>query len=84
MSAKTVKAPIIKECIAHLECKRYKQIPAGDHTLFISEIQAAYADENLFGDEHDLEKAKLIFHLGDNEFTTISTEVITPLLSRQT
>lgn len=63
LSAKTVKAPIIKECIAHLEYKLYKQIPAGDHTLFISEIQAAYADENLFDDEYDLERLNSFFIL---------------------
>lgn len=82
--AKTVKAPIIKECVAHLECKLYKQIPAGDHTLFIGEIQAAYANESLFGYKYDLKKAKLIFHLGGNKFTTVRTKVVTPSLSRQT
>jgi len=81
LPAKTVKAPIIKECIAHLECKLYKQVSAGDHTLFIGEVQAAYADENLFDDEYDLKKAKLIFHVGGNKFTTMSPEVVTPLLS---
>lgn len=83
MPAKTVKAPIIKECIAHIECKLYKQIPAGDHTLFIGEAQAAYADENVFGNKYDLEKAKLIFHVGGNKFTTVSTKIVTPRLSRQ-
>lgn len=81
MPAKTVKAPIIKECIAHLECKLYKQIPAGDHTLFIGEIQTAYADENVFSGKYDLEKAKLVFHLGGDRFTTISKEVIMPRLA---
>lgn len=28
LPAKTVKAPIIKECVAHLECKLYKRIAA--------------------------------------------------------
>jgi len=80
MPAKTVEAPIIKECIAHLECKLYKQIPAGDHTLFIGEIQTAYADENVFESKYDLEKAKLVFHLGGDSFTTVSSEVVTPRL----
>ena len=81
--AKIVKAPIIKECVAHIECKSYRQIPAGDHTLFIGEVQAAYADENVFSDEYDLEKAKLIFHLGGDKFTTVSTKIVKPTLSRQ-
>lgn len=81
MTAKIVKAPIIKECIAHLECRLYKQISAGDHTLFIGEIQTAYANENVFSNKYDLEKAKLVFHVGDNKFTSISPEVITPRLA---
>lgn len=46
--ARKVKAPIIKECVAHLECKLHKQVSAGDHTLFIGEVIAAYADEKAF------------------------------------
>lgn len=84
MPAKTVKAPIIKECVAHLECKLYSQIPAGDHTLFIGEIQVAYADENIFGEEYNLKKTKLIFHVGGNKFTTVNTKVVTPPLSCKT
>jgi flavin reductase (DIM6/NTAB) family NADH-FMN oxidoreductase RutF len=78
MRAKMVRAPIIKECMAHLECKLYKQIRAGDHTLFIGEIQAAYANEGIFTEEYDLKKAKPVLHIGGNKFTTTSTEVVTP------
>lgn len=84
LPAKTVKVPIIKECVAHLECRLYKRITAGDHSLFIGEIQAAYADENAFADKYDLEKTKLIFHVGGNEFTTLVPEVVTPPLSPKT
>jgi flavin reductase (DIM6/NTAB) family NADH-FMN oxidoreductase RutF len=84
LPAKTVKAPIIKECIAHLECKLYKRITAGDHSLFIGEIQAAYANENVFTTKYDLEKTKLIFHVGGNEFTTLKTKIVSPPLSHKT
>ncbi len=80
LPAKTVRVPIIKECVAHLECRLYERITAGDHSLFIGEIQAAYADENAFTDKYDLEKTKLIFHVGGNEFTTLVPEVVTPRL----
>jgi flavin reductase (DIM6/NTAB) family NADH-FMN oxidoreductase RutF len=83
ISAKIVKAPVIKECVAHIECKLYRRIPAGDHTLFISEAQAAYVDKNVFSDEYNLEKAKLIFHLGGDKFTVVSTKVVKPPLSNQ-
>ncbi|MEM2975152.1 MAG: flavin reductase family protein [Candidatus Bathyarchaeia archaeon] len=78
--AKKVKAPIIKECIAHLECRLYKQVEAGDHTLFISEILAAYANKNAFTEKYDLERVKLIYHAGGNEFTTLTSEIISPPL----
>jgi len=80
LPAKTVKAPIIKECKAHLECKLYKQIPAGDHTLFVGEILAAYADEKAFTNKYNLQKTKLIFHVGGNEFTTLTTKTVSPSL----
>jgi len=80
--AKTVKPPIIKECIAHIECKLYKQISAGDHTLFIGEIKAAYVNENAFTGEYDLSRNKLIFHVGDNKFATLETKIVEPRLKR--
>lgn len=38
LPAKKVKPPIIKECVAHLECKLHSQFKAGDHTIFVGEI----------------------------------------------
>jgi len=76
--AKMVKAPIIKECIAHLECKLHQQFTTGDHTIFIGEIVEAYADKNIFAEKYRLEKAKLIYHLGGADFVTLSIEVVTP------
>ena len=84
LPAKTVKAPIIKECIAHIECKLYRRVTAGDHSLFIGEIQAAYADENAFTTKYNLEKTKLIFHVGGNEFTTLETKIVSPPLKPKT
>ena len=45
--AKKVKAPIINECVAHMECVVYQKIMTGDKALFIGEILEAYADESL-------------------------------------
>lgn len=80
LPAKKVKAPIIKECIAHLECKLHSQFITGDHTIFVGEIVAAYADKETFTEEYNLEKAKMVFHLGANNFTTVEKKVITPQL----
>jgi len=78
--AKKVKPPIIKECVAHLECKLHSQFTAGDHTIFIGEIIEAYANKEVFTNKYDLEKAKMIFHLGGNDFATLEPEVFTPKL----
>mgnify|MGYP001067477619 CR=1 FL=1 len=78
--AKKVKPPIIKECVAHLECKLHSQFAAGDHTIFVGEIIEAYANKEAFTNKYDLEKAKMIFHLGGNDFATLEPKVFTPKL----
>lgn len=80
LPAKKVKPPAIKECVAHLECKLRSQFTTGDHTIFIGEIVDAYADTDAFAETYDLEKAKMVFHLGGNEFATLDPKVLTPKL----
>ncbi|RLF15167.1 MAG: flavin reductase family protein [Thermoprotei archaeon] len=77
--AKVVKPPIIEECIAHLECRVVNHVRAGDHTLFIGEVVAAYAEEEAFKDQLlNPKAAKPLFHYGLNYFTTIVDEVLKP------
>ncbi len=76
--ARKVKAPIIKECIAHLECKLHSQFKTGDHTVFVGEIIEAYANEGVFTDKYDVDKARMLFHLGGNVFATLDSRLYTP------
>ena len=77
--AKKVKPPIIKECVAHLECKLHNQFATGDHTIFIGEIIEAYADKECFTEAgYNLDKAKMVFHLGGNEFATLQPKIFKP------
>ncbi len=80
MLARRVKPPIIKECVAHLECKLYGKYPTGDHTIFVGEVVEAYADKECFSEVggYNLEKAKMIFHLGGNEFATLEPKIYKP------
>ncbi len=78
LPAKTVKPAIIKECVSHLECRLHQQIIIGDHTLFVGEVLAAYADKEAFDERYDLQKVKLIYHMGGDDFLTISPEIVTP------
>jgi flavin reductase (DIM6/NTAB) family NADH-FMN oxidoreductase RutF len=46
--------------------------------MFVGEIIEAYADKEVFMNKYDLEKAKMIFHLGGNDFATLKPKVFTP------
>jgi len=80
LPARKVKPPIIKECAAHLECKLHSQFTTGDHTIFVGEIIEAYADKEAFTDKYNLKNARMIFHLGGNEFATLGSRVFKPKL----
>lgn len=55
--AEEVKAPLIEECPLNLECVVKQILPLGSHDLFIAEIVAAHADEDILeGDEISMEK----------------------------
>jgi flavin reductase (DIM6/NTAB) family NADH-FMN oxidoreductase RutF len=80
LRAKIVKPPIIKECIAHLECKLSQQITTGDHTIFVGEILVAYANEGIFDGTYDIKKVKHIYHIGEDDFATLAPKVTSPKL----
>lgn len=56
--ANKTKAPIIEECIAHMECKLKKNITTGDKNLFIGEVIEAYADKDIVKGERKIEYAE--------------------------
>jgi len=69
LPSRRLKAPVVREGIAHLECRVMKEVEVGDHTLFVGEVVEAYADERLFdGEKFDPEAVELIYHLGGTHF----------------
>jgi len=76
LPAKKVCPPIIKECVAHLECKLVEKIPTGDHTLFIGEVLTAYVNEGVFTRTFNIKKVKPVYHMGGDNFATISPRLI--------
>ena len=76
--ARKVNAPIVKECIAHLECKLHSQFTTGDHTIFVGEVVAAYANKGTFTDKYNIDKAKMLYHLGGNVFVTLNQKLYIP------
>ena len=76
MFGKKVKAPAIRECIAHLECEVDGQLTTGDHTIFIGKILEAYADMGIFTEQgYDLKKARMLYHTSGNNFSLLDPKL---------
>lgn len=58
-----VKAPVIHEAPVNIECKVKEVLPLGSHDMFIAEVVAVHAKENLFNyktDALELQRANLV------------------------
>ena len=76
--AKQVNAPLIVECIGHLECGVTDTLRAGNHTLFLAEIVAASAEELAFdGERWTLadETVKPLHHLGGSVYAMLDNVI---------
>jgi flavin reductase (DIM6/NTAB) family NADH-FMN oxidoreductase RutF len=47
LKAREVKPPLLLGCIVNLECKLEGELEAGDHTIFLGKVVAAYIDEEI-------------------------------------
>lgn len=68
-AVRLIKTPRIKECMGHIECYLRDIKNIGDHGLFIGEVIYASAEEDLFDETWQVDKTKLLFHLGGRFFT---------------
>ena len=78
LDAKYVKAALIKECVAHLECRVRGVYSAGDHSIFLGEILRAVADEDAFDGKFfrlDNPRVQTLHHLGEDLYM-VSGQVI--------
>ncbi|MEW6717391.1 MAG: flavin reductase family protein [Chloroflexota bacterium] len=80
--ARVVRAPIIEECMAFMECRVIQEVEAGDHQLMIAEVVEAYAKVGILGEDglYDLKQAHPIFHVGGDRFTIASDTTMEPKL----
>lgn len=53
--AKKINVLMVKDAVLNIECKVIKQIPLGDHTMFVGEIQEAFLNKD---------KTAIAFHKG--------------------
>lgn len=79
--ARQVKPPLIKECIAHLECKIVEEKRVGSHRLMITEVVAALVNESAYDWNrprgYQLDEVRPLLFLQDDpfRFTTAEREV---------
>jgi flavin reductase (DIM6/NTAB) family NADH-FMN oxidoreductase RutF len=76
--AEKIKAPLVKEAVANLECRVVQLVDLGASSLIIAQILTACADTLYFLDGQWLIEngLQLIHHLGGNRFA-VSSQVIT-------
>jgi len=65
--AKKIRAPLIAECLGHLECGVVDRHKTGDHFFFVGEVLTASAESDFFSERWH-EAAELIHHLGGKWF----------------
>jgi len=61
---KKVKAPVIKDCIGHIECRLWKTIDAGECYAFFGKVLYADADDRFFKKGCWEKESEIPFHLG--------------------
>ncbi len=70
LTALKVSAPLVQECIGHLECGVIERYTPGDHTIFVAEVQAAQVEAGTFEGVWLVEKeeARVLHHLGGSTY----------------
>ena len=76
--SRIVKSPRLSDPLAWLECKIEEEFPTGDHQLIIGRIVAAAAREGMFKERYDPVRAKVLLHLGGNDYATLAGKVVRP------
>jgi len=72
-----INTPHIKTAMAYLECKVEKEVDLSDHTLFLSKVLYAWANDKYFK-ECWLANAPIPLHMGKKYFTSIGKYVTPP------
>jgi flavin reductase (DIM6/NTAB) family NADH-FMN oxidoreductase RutF len=77
VNAREVKAPLVAECPVNLECLVKDVISLGAHDLYIAEVVAASADEDVVKDgKISVSKAKpLVFSPVDSTYWNLKSEI---------
>ncbi len=75
VSCEKVDVPYIKEAYAHLACKVYKVVNAGDHDIILGEVLEVFSDEGVFDDDIlNIKKILPLFYLGGNKYSSLDNK----------
>ena len=75
---KQIGAPLVDECLAHLECAVTDVVTPGDHSIFIAEVVAAQAESDAFEDYWLLKEEKELkplHHLGGIYYSVLDGRI---------
>ena len=75
--ANVVSAPLVAECLAHIECRLVKTVTVGDHSLFVGEVASVSAESGAF-DRHLRLRGRYhtLHHLGGPRFVTSAGTIL--------
>lgn len=72
LDAFEIDAPLVEECVAHIECGVVERLTFTDHDLFIGEVLAASAAEELFTDRWRIQDgSELLHHIAADEYAAL-------------
>lgn len=85
LPASRVRPPLIKECPVNLECVVRHILPLGRHDLFVAEIVAGHADEEVLDGSGrvDPKRAKPLAYNSQQRYWSIDMEIGTYGISRK-
>jgi flavin reductase (DIM6/NTAB) family NADH-FMN oxidoreductase RutF len=68
--ATKIEAPLVAECVGHIECGLVDRIALGDHDLFVGRVLAVQADSEAFDGfwEVSADPGRLLHHLGADRY----------------
>lgn len=72
--ALAIEAPLVAECVAHIECGVIDRRSFGDHDLFIARVLVAQALDEAFDGfwQTETDAGRLLHHLGANRYASLS------------
>jgi flavin reductase (DIM6/NTAB) family NADH-FMN oxidoreductase RutF len=81
VKATTIDAPLIDNCVAHVECSLEDAIRVGDHTLFVGRVLVVQADPEAFEETWLLEDTEYrpLHYLGTDRYAVLGKRLIAEL-----